>query len=65
MNLRQEKLMQTTFLTQPLVMEAKAAFIWVLREESNIAGCRTYGFGSHISAESHEWLNDYNCKLHL
>jgi hypothetical protein len=62
MNLRQENLSQTGFSTQPPVIEAKAAVIWVLREESIIAGCRTC---THISVESHEWLSDYNCKVHL
>jgi hypothetical protein len=40
MNLRQEELTQTAFPTQPPVMEAKAAVIGVLSEDSIIAWCR-------------------------
>jgi hypothetical protein len=63
--LRQKELSQTAFLTQPIGMEAKAAVVLVLREESILEGCSTWGPRPHICVYSHGGFSGYTCKSHL
>jgi hypothetical protein len=63
--LRQKKLSQTAFPTQPIGMEVKAAVVLVLRKELVLDGCRAWGPRPYICVYSHGGSRGYTCKSHL
>jgi hypothetical protein len=49
----------------PPGMEAKAAAIWILREETILQGDRAQGHKPHVYVESHIWWFFYTRRSHL